>query len=80
MKRQNIIVILLFVFYGVYGQQEKITQELENFTVLKVFDGISVNLIPSNENKAIVTGANTQKVVIVNNAVSYTHLTLPTKA
>ena len=67
MKKQFIALLLLFLFHGLSGQEEKITQELEKFTELKAFDGISVNLIPSNENKAIITGANTQKVVIVNN-------------
>lgn len=67
MKKQFIVVLLLFLNHCLSGQKEKITQELEKFTELKAFDGIAVNLIPSNENKAVITGANTQKVVIVNN-------------
>ncbi|NAS11012.1 head GIN domain-containing protein [Poritiphilus flavus] len=49
------------------GQEEKITRELERFTEVKAFDGLSVNLIKSDANRAVITGANTQKVAIVNN-------------
>ena len=40
-----------------------------NFNLLhqvKGFDGISIDLVKSNENKAVITGANTQKVAVVN--------------
>jgi len=63
-------VVLLFFLLGsvlVKGQEEKITQELEEFTELKGFDGISINLIKSDVNRAVITGANTKKVAIVNN-------------
>jgi len=67
MKTRLLVLSLFFLFQITYGQEEKITQELQNFTELKAFDGIAVNLIPSTENKAIIAGVNTQKVVIVNN-------------
>ncbi len=63
-------VVLLFFLLGSFlirGQEEKITQELEEFTELKGFDGISINLIKSDVNRAVITGANTKKVAIVNN-------------
>ncbi len=50
---------------GLYAQ--KITRELEAFKELKAFDGLSVNLIRSDVNKAVIAGANTEKVAIVNN-------------
>jgi hypothetical protein len=40
---------------------------LEKFTEVKAFDGISVNLIRSDANKVVISGANTQKVAVVNN-------------
>ncbi|MEM8509879.1 MAG: head GIN domain-containing protein, partial [Bacteroidota bacterium] len=43
-----------------------IIRELKSFKQLKVFDGISVNLIRSEENRAVITGVNTHKVAIVN--------------
>ena len=63
------IIYLLFVSLTAVltAQDGAITLELEPFTELKAFDGISVELIRSNENKAEISGANTQKVAIVNN-------------
>lgn len=66
---RNLFWIFLFCFGTQIssGQNEKITQELQKFSQIKAFDGISVNLIRSNVNKAVITGANTKKVAIVNN-------------
>lgn len=61
---------IFFFCFGIHlssGQNEKITQELQNFTEVKAFDGISVNLIRASVNKAVITGVNTKKVAIVNN-------------
>lgn len=49
------------------GQEESVSTELQAFREVKAFDGISVNLIRSQENKAVIRGANTNKVAIVNN-------------
>ncbi len=49
------------------AQNEEIILSLEKFTEIKGFDGLSINLIKSDENKAVITGTNTQKVAIVNN-------------
>lgn len=62
------VLLLLFSFHALCAQEEKITQELERFAEVKGFDGLSINLIKSDVNKAVVTGANTKKVAIVNNA------------
>ncbi|MEM7380192.1 MAG: head GIN domain-containing protein [Bacteroidota bacterium] len=51
----------------VQGQDGKITRELERFTQVKAFDGLSVNLIKSDANRAVISGANTDKVAVVNN-------------
>lgn len=66
MKTVKIFLIFLS-FQGLWSQEEMITQELEKFTVVKGFDGISINLIKSDVNRAVITGANTKKVAIVNN-------------
>ena len=58
-----VFVSFCFVVQG----QEEITKELQKFTKIKGFDGLSINLIKSTSNKAIITGENTKKVVIVNN-------------
>ena len=58
---------LFIVILGLQAQEGTITKELSSFSAVKAFDGLSVNLIQSNENKAVITGANTNKVAIVNN-------------
>ncbi|HET8735685.1 MAG TPA: head GIN domain-containing protein [Pricia sp.] len=47
--------------------QENLTQDLTPFTEVKAFDGLSVNLIKSDVNKAIISGESVEKVAIVNN-------------
>ncbi|PWL39882.1 DUF2807 domain-containing protein [Flagellimonas aquimarina] len=61
------VLLILFSFQTLCAQEEKITQELERFTEVKGFDGLSINLIKSDVNRAVITGANTKKVAIVNN-------------
>ncbi|WP_421823972.1 head GIN domain-containing protein [Flagellimonas oceanensis] len=60
-----VIVFLSLQYIG--AQDATVTQNLQKFTEVKGFDGISINLIKSNENKAVITGANTDNVAIVNN-------------
>lgn len=67
MKQFFTFIFLLTTLVNVQGQNEKVTQSLEKFTTIKVYDGLSVNLIKSDVNKAIITGVNTNKVAIVNN-------------
>lgn len=67
---KTLLASFVFVFLSLFqssAQDEKITRELQAFKEIKAFDGISVNLIPAQENKAVITGANTNKVAIVNN-------------
>lgn len=62
------LCLLLVVWFGTQGTiAQKVTRELEPFTEVKAFDGLSVNLIRSDVNKAVIAGANTNKVAIVNN-------------
>ncbi|MBC9797276.1 head GIN domain-containing protein [Sinomicrobium weinanense] len=65
MKR---VCFLVLVFVTATGfSQEKITKETGKFDVVKVFDGISAQLIPSDENKVIVSGEDASEVEVVNN-------------
>ncbi len=59
--------VLLSLFLQLIMAQGEVTQNLQGFTEVKAFDGLSINLIKSNENKAVISGANTEKVAIVNN-------------
>ena len=58
--------MFLFGCILVTGQDSKVTHKLEPFKELKGFDGLSINLIKSTENKAIISGENTNSVAIVN--------------
>lgn len=67
---KTIRFILFFSFFSffslLFGQEEKITQELTPFKELKAFDGISIKLIKSDINRAVISGSNTKKVAIIN--------------
>lgn len=67
MKNLVLFVVLLFVLQTTTAQDENITHRLEPFSEIKAFDGLSVKLIKSTENKAVITGANTKNVAIVIN-------------
>lgn len=59
-------ILLIFVLIcGSVFSQEKISRDLQAFKEVKVFDGISVELVPSDRNQAVITGANTSKVAFV---------------
>ncbi len=66
---RTIKLFLIFLsFQGLFSQEENITHQLDGFTELKGFDGLSINLIKSDVNKAVITGTNTKKVAVVNNS------------
>ena len=63
-------MLLLFLVYGMgnlLAQDEKITIDIAVFKEIKAFDGLSVNLIKSDVDKVVITGADTRDVNIVNN-------------
>ncbi len=68
-QKMKKLVLFVFLFVGlqtVDAQNERITKDLQKFTEVKGFDGLSINLIKSDVNKAVITGTNTDKVAIVN--------------
>lgn len=67
MRPLFILFSTLALLLQAYGQENTVTIELSEFKEIKAFDGLSVNLIRSDKNKAVITGANTSKVAIVNN-------------
>jgi len=66
MKPFFVAVILLLSIQFSAAQNSKTLDQLGKFTEVKAFDGISVNLIKSDTNKAVVSGDNVGKVAIVN--------------
>lgn len=67
MKRIFLFMMLIATLPQLAAQDSSITITLSDFEEIKAFDGLSINLIPSSENKAVITGANIRKVAIVNN-------------
>lgn len=60
-------IILVFTFLiSAIGFSQKIEKDLGDFTELKAFDQISVKLVKSNKNKAIISGAHADEVQLVN--------------
>jgi len=67
MKNLVWLAVLTFTFQTTTAQDEKTTHDLQPFSEIKAFDGLSINLIKASENKAVITGENTKNVAIVNN-------------
>jgi hypothetical protein len=64
------LFILCISFLGllsnpVTAQDKTVNQSLSAFSEIKVFDGISVNLIPGEKNEAVIRGANVGDVTIL---------------
>lgn len=65
MKRLILLVTILVSTIGV--AQKPIEKSIGEFTELKVYDLIEVELVKSNEYKVIITGSNSEDVLINNN-------------
>ena len=60
------IVLLILSFSALFNAQAQVEKKLGEFHELKVYDLIDVQLVKSDENRIVLTGKNTQDVVIVN--------------
>ena len=67
MKSLLLVGILSLFTVFAWSQNEKTVSGLDKFTEVKAFDGLSVNLIKSDTDKAVITGENVDKVAVVNN-------------
>lgn len=68
MDRNKFIFLISFLgllLQTVTAQDRSINQTLTAFSEIKVFDGISVNLISSDKNEAVIRGANVDDVAIM---------------
>ena len=61
--RKLILFTILFTTALSFSQQ---STEVGDFSELKVYDLITVKLVPANDNKVVVAGANTESVKIIN--------------
>ena len=64
MKKISIIGALLFMF-SIQGQS-KVTKNLGDYSVLKVYNGIEVEMVKSTENKLEITGEKSELVKVKN--------------
>jgi len=64
-KKMKRIILALFVMISQLSFSQT-TIKLEDFDELKVFDQLNVTLIPSNENKVVITGKNESSFEAVN--------------
>jgi hypothetical protein len=68
MHRNSFILLISFfglLFSTLTAQEASLNQPLSAFSEIKVFDGVSVNLIPSQKNEAVIRGANVNDVAIL---------------
>jgi hypothetical protein len=65
MKKIIMTVIAVCISAITFGQ-DPITKNVGDFTEVKVYDRIVVNLVKSNENKVVVSGADASQVEVVN--------------
>lgn len=63
---KNLVLSITLVFTLLLQAQEPVTKTVGEFSTLKVYDLISVELIQSKENKVEISGKNADDVVVVN--------------
>ncbi|RKF05131.1 putative autotransporter adhesin-like protein [Tenacibaculum lutimaris] len=61
---KNLVFISLFLITVIASAQTTMTKELGSFYQVKVYNGIDLELVKSNESKIVVTGEKTDKVKI----------------
>lgn len=59
-------IVLYFLVPFLTFSQEPVSQTVGEFTELKVYDLINVQLVPSDENRVEISGENAKDVVVVN--------------
>ena len=63
---KKVFSILAIIIYSTLFAQEPIEKSIGEFTELKVYDLIEVELIKSNKNKVIISGNNSNEVLVNN--------------
>lgn len=64
---RKLLILLLAGASSVLYSQNPLEKTLGDFTEVKVFDLIEVNLIKSDENKVMITGKDVEDVQVINN-------------
>jgi hypothetical protein len=63
---KNALIVLTILITGAITAQKPISKTVGEFTELKVYDLINVEMIKSRENKVLIRGKNASDVVIIN--------------
>ncbi len=63
---KNALIVLTILITGAITAQKPISKTVGEFTELKVYDLINVEMIKSKENKVEISGKNASEVVIIN--------------
>jgi hypothetical protein len=63
---KHILTLLAIFITSLTFSQDKIEKTVGEFSTLKVYDLIEVTMIQSDEDKLVITGKNTEDVVVVN--------------
>lgn len=64
---KNLLFLIVILISCNVTAQQSVESAVSEFTTLKTFDLIEVNLIPSTENKVVISGSNPEDVNIVQN-------------
>ena len=62
---QKVVVVVVFFLSQLGFSQNSVTKKLGDFTKVTSFDQIDVLLVPSNENKIILSGEGANEVELV---------------
>ena len=65
MKKGTLVIALVIGF--VINAQETLEKTIGEFTTVKVYDLINLNMIKSDENKVVITGKNRNDIELLNN-------------
>lgn len=63
---KHLILLVAILITNATNAQNPTEKNIGDFKELKVYDLIEVELVKSNENKAIISGSNTQDVLLIN--------------
>ncbi len=63
---KNIVFVSMLLLVSVLSAQQKITKNLGDFSVLKIYNGIEIELIKSDVQKLEITGKKSSKVKVKN--------------
>ncbi len=63
---KKILITLSILVSTLSFAQREVSKDIGEFSMIKVFDLIEVNMIPSNENRVVIKGQDTEQVKVIN--------------